>query len=219
MNPFRILSLLLPLAALTVNAEESWTSLFNGQDLSGWITAKGDPPEKGWEVRDGCIYRFRQGGDLYTERPYTNFVFEAEWKISKGGNSGIKYRVADYGGKRLGPEYQVLDDQRHIDAKITPKRRAAGLYDIIAAPDDKPLNAVEEWNQLRIVADGPRLEHWLNGVKVVEVDTSSDAWREAVAASKFKGVEGFGTAPSGPLMLQDHGNAVWYRNLRIRELP
>lgn len=195
-----------------------WKSLFNGKNLEGWTTSGGQPMTKGWVAKDGVLHRESKGGDLFTAKEYSNFIFELEWKISPAGNSGIKYRMTKYGSRLLGPECQVLDDDKHPDGKKGKNRQSGALYDILECNANKDLKAVGEWNHVRIVAKGSKLEHWLNGKKVVDIDTSSDEWKKLVAASKFKNVKGFGTAKAGRIMLQDHSDPVWYRNIRIQEL-
>jgi hypothetical protein len=122
----------------------------------------------------------------------------------------VKYRAKG----SLGLEYQVLDDGKHADGK-NPTHRTGSLYDLVAAPEDKPVKPVGEWNQAKIVADGPRLEHWLNGVKVVTIDQSCEDWKARFEKSKYKSNKGFGFGP-GHILLQDHGNEVWFRNLRVK---
>ncbi len=193
-------------------AEEEWIPLFDGKSLEGWTTLDGDPVTRGWEVRDGAIYRAGRGGDIITTAEFQDFVLEFEWKISERGNSGVKYRVQ----RNIGIEYQVLDDQEHPDRR-NPTHRAASFYDLLAAPDSKPLKPVGEWNHAKIVADGPKLEHWLNGELVASLDQSTEDWKKRFEASKYRKRENFGR-PASPILLQDHGDAAWFRNLRIRKL-
>ena len=134
------------------------------------------------------------------------------WKISKAGNSGVKYRIQ----ARHGFEYQILDDQRHKDG-VSPNHRAGALYDLVAPPENKRLNPVGEWNQAIIKAKGNHIEHWLNGQKIVEIEYGSTDWLKRFKESKFKKIKDYG-AWSGPIMLQDHGDEVWFKNVRIREL-
>ncbi len=211
---FRAL-LLLPAIALALvsplaRGEEGWISLFDGKTLKGWTADKTDTIEN-WEVQDGCIHWTGKGANLNSTQDFLNFELEFEWKVAPGTNSGLKYRYS--GG--IGPEYQILDDEGgHAGGK--EKGVTASLYEI-KAPTGKVLKPVGEFNQSRVVARGNHLEHWLNGVKVVEIDIDTPEWAEAKAGSKFKDKEGFATKP-GPIHLQDHGGEVWFRNLRIKPL-
>ncbi|CAN5472695.1 hypothetical protein BH23VER1_BH23VER1_22350 [soil metagenome] len=195
-------------------------ALIDGDSLAGWETAGGKPAEvgEGWVIEDGgVLHRAGKGGDLLTAKEYGDFELEFEWKIAEGSNSGVKYRVARFGGSLLGIEYQVIDDNKHSDAK-DPKRQAASFYAIFAPSPDKTTKEVGEWNTAKIVAKGTVFEHWLNGEKVLEFDTSSPEYAEAKAASKFKDAEGFGQNPEGKILIQDHGDPVWYRNIVITPL-
>ncbi len=210
------------IAALTATAFGGEpVSLFNGKDLAGWTGADGKPVSAGWLVEEGgVLHRAARGGDLYTAREYGDFELSFEWKVAAAGNSGVKYRVISYAGKGfLGPEYQLLDDARHPDGKIGPQRQTASLYDLFA-PDaeSKKLKPAGEWNSTRIIARGTRLEHWLNGAKVLEVDTASEAFKAAYAKSKFKSTPDFALNAKGRIMLQDHGDEAWFRSITIREL-
>lgn len=189
-----------------------WEPL-TGADV--WADGKGAAPAAGWVFEDGVIHRTAKAGDIFTKKKYLDFELEFEWKVAAGANSGLKYRM-----KGVGPEYQVIDDTKHPDAK-NGSRTTASLYDIKAPAADKPLKAVGEWNASRVVAKGKHLEHWLNGSKVVEIDLDSAEWKELFAKSKFaktKGAEDWFARETGPVMLQDHGDEVWFRALRIREL-
>ena len=199
--------------------DAGWQLLFDGETTAGWrsIKAPGFPAE-GWEVSGGTLHHTRGGGDLVTERSFGDFELEFEWKVSPGANSGVKYLVSEAdAGAAFGPEYQVLDDERHSDAERAT-HRAAALYDLLPA-EGKLLAPVGEFNQGRIVSREGRIEHWLNGVRVVDVDTASDQFAAAHAASKYKGSPGFARGHRGRIALQDHGDEVWFRSLRIRELP
>ncbi|MBL8190632.1 MAG: DUF1080 domain-containing protein [Acidobacteria bacterium] len=214
------------------NAEKKagWKLLFDGKTLTGWRGFHNQQVPEGWGVADGCITKVKTGsttktgGDLITIDQFENFEFSVEWKLEKGGNSGIKYLVSESlpptGRSGVSFEYQVLDDDNHPDAKqgIAGNRTAGSLYDLIAASKDKKLNPPGEFNHSRIVVKGNHIEHWLNGIKVVEFDRSSDAYKQRVAESKFKNTKGFGEAKQGHILLQDHSDAVWYRNIKIRAL-
>jgi len=207
------LLLLLPWTAF---CKEEALPLFDGKTLNGWSDKEGGQPGAGWVVEDGCIVRKEKAGDLYSKRRFKDFEFSFEWKIVAGCNSGVKYRVTDYSGTVLGLEYQIIDDAKwkyapdHIGA-------TASIYAIKPARAEKKLNPPGSFNKSRIVANGKRIEHWLNGKKVAEIEIDSDDWKKRHAASKFRKRPDFG-AKKGHFMLQDHGGEVWYRNLMIREL-
>lgn len=191
-------------------------SLFNGKSLDGWTTKEGTAPGAGWIVEDNCIVRYEKAGDLYSNETFKDFELSFEWKIMAGCNSGVKYRVADYSGAILGPEYQILDDDKwkygadHLGA-------TASLYAIKGAIADKPIKCPGQFNTSKIIAKGNHLEHWLNGIEVVEIDIGSKEWEAGLAASKFKKRPDFGSK-EGRIMLQDHGGKVWFRNLKILKL-
>lgn len=211
-------------AEKTDKAEGEWTPLFDGKSLDGWRTL-GGKAIAGWEAKDGVL-RFvpskgAAGQDIYTEKEYSSFILDLEWKIPEGGNSGVKYRMRWYEEEYLGPEYQILGEKPEPGARRGASKGLTGaLYDII--PIDlsaRDLRPADRWNAARIVADGPRIEHWLNGKKLVDVDVTSDEFKAAIAASKFRSREGFAQNASGRIMLQYHGSEVSFRNIRIQELP
>ena len=191
------------------------------QPLTNWTADGGKPAPAGWVAeKDGVLHRAAKAGDLYSVKEYTDFEFSWDWKIAEGGNSGVKYRVIAYEKKgNLGPEYQLLDDVKHADAKVGPQRQTGSLYDFVP-PDAaaKKLNPPGQWNTSKIIVRGTKFEHWLNGAKLLEMDTASDAWKAAHAKSKFKDLASFAQNPKGRIMLQDHGDEVWFRNLTIKEL-
>lgn len=208
-----------------------WRLLFDGKTLASWRGFHSQEVPGGWGVENGAIKKTqgrgtpdKPGGDLITVDQFGNFEFSIEWKLSKGGNSGIKYLVSESlpptGRGAISFEYQVLDDDNHPDAKmgIAGNRTAAALYDLIAPAAGKKIRPVGEFNQTRIVVRGNKIEHWLNGEKALEFDRSSEAYRQHLAESKFKDTKGFGEATRGHILLQDHGDEVWYRNIKIREL-
>jgi hypothetical protein len=194
-----------------------WTPLFDGKSLVGWTSDTGGKPGDAWKVEDGAIHRAGKAGDMLSAKEYKDFEFEFEWKISAKGNSGVKYRVQKSPGGWLGPEYQVLDDNGHPNGKVADTT-ASSLYEIAPAAKDKDLKPVGEWNVSKIVAKGTVLEHWLNGKLTVKIDTTSEEWKKLKADSKFSKMEDFAGPAAGHLLLQDHGDEVWFRNLRIREL-
>ena len=191
-------------------------ALFDGKTLNGWTSSDGSAPGSGWKVGDGCIVWLQRSGNLYTKSSFKDFEFSFEWKITPGCNSGIKYRVADYSGEVLGPEYQLVDDVRR---KYSPGSKSAtsSLYAIKGPSAKKKMKPIGEFNHSRILAKGNHLEHWLNGEKVLQIEIGSQEWRGLHATSKFKKRPDFATKP-GRIMLQDHGGKVWFRNLKIREL-
>jgi hypothetical protein len=201
--------------------EAEFLSLFDGKTLQGWTDVNGKPPSSGWSVEDGVIHRNAlKAGNIITERQFDNFELRFEWKVNKGGNSGLKYRTFPVPKKGLyGCEYQILDDDNHPNGKKATTRCGA-LYDLYA-PDEgqKVVKPVGEYNASRVVAQGTRIEHWLNDKKILEVDTASDDWKDRIAKSKFKTFKEFGAEKPGPILLQDHNNEIWFRNIKIRPLP
>lgn len=186
--------------------------LFPSDNFSQWTKVNGKPVGSGWMIKNGVIHRKSLSGDIITKEKFKDFELTFEWKISEAGNSGIKYRTRG----SLGLEYQVLDDQKHRDNK-NPSHRAGSLYELVAAPDSKSLNPVGEWNSGKIIAKGDQIEHWLNGEKVVEILWGTNDWKERFQKSKYRRNEGFGSW-KGPILLQDHMDPVWYRNLKITRL-
>jgi hypothetical protein len=204
-------------------AAEGWRLLFDGQDLSHWRGYRRETPPAGWSVQDGILTLVPGGerGDLMTREQFADFDLRVEWRISRGGNSGIIYRISEDAPQpwHTGPEMQVLDDDEHPDGRLgrDRNRTAGAMYDLIGPPPGV-VRAVGEWNEARVIARGNRIEHWLNGHKIVDVELGSEEWNRLIAASKFDEMEGFGMQPEGHIALQDHGDPVWYRNIRIRPL-
>lgn len=188
--------------------------LFEDKDFSKWTKVDGSPVGKGWRIqKNGVVVRHgKDAGSINTKEHYRDFELVFDWKISEGGNSGVKYLVKG----SLGLEYQVLDDAKHKDGKI-PSHRSASIYELVAAPDDKPVKPVGKWNSARVVVKDNHVEHWLNGVKVAELVIGSADWKKRFEASKYKKHEGFGFW-TGPIHLQDHQDVVWFRNVKIRKL-
>ena len=201
--------------------------LFDGKSLQGWTDAAGRPisPSEahGWKAEGGELVRKGRGGTIYTAGEYEDFILEFEWKIPKGGNSGVKYRVRHYKkglwGRPgwLGFEYQIYGDRNPKAGK--GKGSAGALYALYAPNDKKELAEHNTYNAARIVVRGTHIEHWLNGEKIVETDTSSEEFAERVKASKFNQVPQFGQNRKGRIQIQDHGSNVAYRNIRLTVLP
>jgi hypothetical protein len=201
---------------------DGWKLLFDGKTTKGWHAYKGKEVGDKWKAADGALVfnpkDGKKGGDIVTDDEYENFELSVEWKVTPGANSGIMYRVAETKGApyETGPEYQVLDNKGHSDGK-NPKTSAASCYALYAPTKDvtKPIG---EWNKTRIVVNGNKVEHWLNGVKVVEYEFGSDDWNKRVTGSKFAKMDRFGKEKKGHIDLQDHGNEVAYRNIKIKVL-
>jgi hypothetical protein len=200
--------------------QSGWKSLFNGKDLTGWRNYKSQTVGPGWTVVDGVLTRSGDNaGDLITVDKYKNFELALDWRISEGGNSGILYRGTEDNDYiwQSAPEMQVLDNERHSDGKLelTSAGSDFGLY---PAPHSVT-HPAGQWNSVRIVVNGNHVEHWMNGTKVVEYELGSADWKERVAKSKFATMPNYGKASEGYIALQDHGDKVEFRNIRIRVLP
>jgi hypothetical protein len=208
----------------TLTADEKsagWKLLFDGKTTAGWrAIGKQEFPTKGWIVEDGTLKHVAKagGGDITTAADFENFDLTWEWKIGPAGNGGLKYNLPD--PKRgVGCEYQMLDDEGHPDGKVGGRlHQSGGLYDVVPpTPETKPA-VVGQWNTSRIRVEGNKVEHWLNGAKSVEYEFGSDALKAEIAKSKFKTTAGFGIKTKSPILLQDHGDEVVVRNIKIREL-
>ena len=211
-------------AKLDLTASEKaagWKPLFNGQSLQGWrLYNKKAEPGAGWRAEDGVLKKVakEKGGDIITEAAFDDFDFTWEWRVAPGGNNGVKYLVTEQRPSAPGHEYQLIDDTGHPDGKLGAKRQTASFYDVLPPKAEKVLKPAGEWNSSRILLQGNRVEHWLNGAKVLEYELGSETVKAAVANSKFKNASGFGTKIKGHIMLTDHGDEAWFRNLKIREL-
>ncbi len=216
---------------LPSEANNGWKLLFDGKTTTGWHNYNKTTIGTSWVVNDGAImldakknpdghWQVADGGDIVTDEEFENFEFNIEWKISPCGNSGIIYNVVEDPKHEYvwhtGPEMQVLDNVCHPDSRY-PSHRAGDLYDLIISSYEaaKPAG---QWNKVRIIQNNGKVEHWLNGVRVVEYDKSSKSYLDLIAKSKFKDMPGFGIAPKGRISLQDHGDKVWYRNIKIKNL-
>ena len=199
------------------NREVGFTPLFKGETENWKAYGKEGWPE-GWKFEDGALHRHAGGGDLASKDEYGDFDLRFGWKVSPGGNSGVMYRVteSDEPAYLTGPEYQVLDDAKHQDGK-NKLTSSASLY-ALYPPTEDVLKPAGEWNRSRIVVQGNHVQHFLNGTKVVDVEIGSDDWNKQLAASKFATWPKFGKNAKGKIVLQDHGDEVWYRNMRIKDL-
>lgn len=208
-----------PNTLTTREIREGWQLLFDGRTTSGWHNYGRSGPARGWQVIGDDLVRTGPGGTLVTDRQFGSFELEFDWKVKAGGNSGVLYwgHEASPAMYENAPEYQVLDNAV-LGNDPSPLQAAGALYALYPAPLDatKP---VGEWNHGRIVANGSKVEHWLNGVKVVEADFDSKAMQAKIAASKFAQWPTFAKQRRGHLGLQDHSDSVWYRNIMIRERP
>ncbi|MEO7319310.1 MAG: DUF1080 domain-containing protein [Chthoniobacteraceae bacterium] len=230
MRRLLILSLALSLNAfgaepnILTDAEKTdgWKLLFDGKTTAGWQALGGKPfPEKGWTVTDGTLHHAKGagGGDIVTVDAYEDFELAWEWKIAEGGNSGLKYNLPDP-AKGVGFEYQLLDDAKHPDSKLHGgTRTTASLYDVLPAAANKTLKPPGEWNASRILVKGNHAEHWLNDIKTVEFEMGSEALKTAIAGSKFKSNAAFGVKSKSPILIQDHGDEISLRSMKIRPLP
>jgi hypothetical protein len=210
----------------TTEKKEGWQLLFDGKAIDQWRGyQKKDMTGLRWAAKDGCLdlpssdgHDTKGARDIVSTTEYDDFELTWEWRIAPGGNSGVKYFVSEDRPAALGHEYQTIDDDKHPDAKVKDSRRTASFYDVLPAPTARP-RAVGEFNQSRIVVKGNHVEHWLNGARVLAYELDSPPLRTAIAASKFKSVEGFDKHKRGHILLQDHGDGICYRNLKIRPLP
>ncbi len=208
-----------------------WQLLFDGKSTTGWRNFNKKTIGSGWIIQDDALmlnaqknenggWQSEDGGDIITDAEFQDFELKLDWKIQPCGNSGIIYNVVE-GDEyqyvwQTGPEMQVLDNACHPDGKIE-KHRAGDLYDLISS-SQVTVKPAGEWNQVRIVSKGGHVAHWLNGVKVVDFQMFTDDWWNMIAKSKFSDMPGFGKAKKGHISLQDHGNRVWYRNIKIHIL-
>jgi hypothetical protein len=200
-----------------------WRLLFDGSSTAGW-RGYGKPDMTGlrWVVKDGAICLPPADGadtrghrDIISQDTYGDFDLTWQWQVQPGSNSGVKYFVVEGGGAAIGHEYQIIDDAKHPDAKVSPERQTASFYDVKSATA-RPTKPVGEWNTSRVLVSGNHVEHWLNGTKVLEYELGSAETLALVQDSKFKANEGFGTKKPGHILLQDHGDAVCYRNIKVR---
>lgn len=212
-------------------ATNGWKLLWDGKTNEGWRSAKGaEFPKGGWTTDGGTLTIHETGGgesssagDIITREKYSDFELSVDFKITPGANSGIKLFVdpeLNKGeGSSIGVEFQILDDVLHPDAKLGREgnRTIGSVYDMITAPATKRVNPVGEWNNARILSEGKNVTYWLNGVQTAKFERGSKEWRDTVAISKYKVWPSFGELPTGHILLQDHGNEVFFRNIKIRD--
>ena len=211
--------------ATTTADGSGWIQLFDGKDLKGWRGyKKPDASSTRWRVEDGLLTIPQTGAgdthgreDLITDDTFEQFDLRWEWKISQGGNSGVKYFVLEDRPDAIGHEYQMIDDERHPDAKIGPHRQTAAFYDVFPA-HDRPMKPAGEWNSSEVIVKGKHVTHILNGKSVLEYDLDSPALMAQIQKSKFKGIERFGHLQNGHILVQDHGDQVWFRKIEIKRL-
>jgi hypothetical protein len=210
--------------------KDGWKLLFDGKSMNGWHKYGGEPVGSAWKVNDSSIFldasqvenwQIKGGGDIVTDEDFEDFHLKLDWKVDSNGNSGIIFYIHEDSVKyewpwMTGPEMQVLDNNGHPDAKIN-KHRAGDLYDLISSSKETVKPALE-WNQVEIKSEKGKLDLYLNGVNIVSTMMWDDNWKKLISESKFKTVEGFGAYKKGKLGLQDHGNNVWFRNVRIKRL-
>jgi hypothetical protein len=206
-----------------------WVLLFDGTTTTGWRGAYSTEfPKHGWVVKDGELRgelsagaESGNAGDIVTLKKYRNFELVFDWKLGKGGNSGVKYFIEERQpkpqGSQAGYEYQLIDDADYIynEKHLPQDLKTASIYDVVAA--DKPDSKVNIWHSSRIIVKDNHIEHWLDGKQVLAIDRTSDVFKKGVLDSKFKNYEGFSTIPEGHILLQDHGHSVAFKNIKIKE--
>ena len=201
--------------------KEGWQLLFDGKTSAGWKSYDGKPfPALSWKIENGTltVVPTDKKIDVVTEEEFSDFELSLDFKISKGANSGVKYFILP--GKNLGCEFQILDDDEHPDAKLGKdgNRLQGGLYDLIPPASDKKDKPIGKWNNARIISKGNHVEHWLNGKKIVSYERGSKKFNALVAESKYKNNKEFATQKKSAILLQDHGDVVSFRNIKIRKM-
>jgi hypothetical protein len=209
-----------------VSKATAWISLFDGKSLKGWHGYNKKGPVKSWEIEDGALVclgaaKDASGGDIVTDKKFSDFELKWEWKVNKGSNSGVLYHVQEgpkwHGSYETGPEYQIIDDVG-FPKKLEDWQQAGADYAMQPANNQKVLKPVGEWNTSMIVFKKGHVEHWLNGRKIVEFEAWSDDWNKKRNEGKWKDYPDYGKAKTGEIALQDHGDKAFYKNIFIREL-
>ncbi|MEX2591916.1 MAG: DUF1080 domain-containing protein [Anditalea sp.] len=205
---------------------EGWELLFDGEDLQKWRSVKSETfPSDAWVIEEGSLVLAERGGDIVTREKYGDFELAWDFKLTHGANSGIKYFVDSITNKSNGnvvingPEYQIIDDLNHDEIKKDPNGLSStGALYLLYAPENKTLNPADQWNHARIIAKGNQVEHWLNGTKVVSYQRGSKGFMDKMEETKFKDYPDYGQIPEGHILLTDHHDKVFFRNIRIRRL-
>jgi len=207
----------------TVSSDEGdWVILFDGSNMDAWRNFKSDT--SAWRIEDKALNTIGGSGDLITKETFSNFELEFDWRISEGSNSGVIYLSQEsdkYNSTyETGPEYQLIDDESYgtIHNITLEKSQMSGANYALDDPQNVQLNPFGDYNQGKIIVDNGHVEHWLNGQKVVEYDLWTDEWNARVAETKFKDMPDYGQSKEGHIALQDHGDPVWFKNIRIRQL-
>jgi hypothetical protein len=211
----------------TIIPEGEWVVLFEGSSIDHWRGIRSEGfPEDVWIINGNELIVLGRteegpgGRDIITKKMYSDFVLELEFKLTELSNSGIKYFVRDdlpgYEGRFLGPEYQLVDDEKYPDALIGKDRQTGALYELIPPPDSKKYYHPGQWNKAKIVVNGDMVEHWLNGEKIITYNIKSDALQALIAKSKFHDVEGYAVIDEGYILLQGHGEEVSFRDIRLK---
>ena len=213
-----------PNALTAAEKKQGWVLLFDGTTLDGWRGyKKADAGGTRWQVENGTLTLPKEtvagtrAGDIISKDTFEQFELAFDWRVAEGSNSGLKYFILEDRDSAIGHEYQLIDDERHPDAKIGPHRQTAAFYDVLPAAQ-RPTKPAGEWNSSRVVVRNQTVEHWLNGTKVLQYELNSPALNAAIEKSKFKGIERFGKRQSGHILLQDHSDQVWFRNVKVRRL-
>jgi hypothetical protein len=217
-----IMSAFDPLSAQNTLTDEEraagWRLLFDGQSMAAWRGYKQQTMPAGWQAVDGTMARVGEAGDIITREQFQDFELALDWKVAPGGNSGVMFRVTEDAELtyHTGPEMQILDNAGHPDG-ANPSTSTGSNY-ALHAPTANVAKGAGEWNSVRLIVKGNHVEHWLNGTKIVEYELGTPEWKKLVAASKFNAWPGYGVAPRGHIALQDHGDAIAFRNIKVREL-
>ncbi|AHM63048.1 hypothetical protein D770_24015 [Flammeovirgaceae bacterium 311] len=225
-NPDKFTSLAAAPNALTAEEEaDGWELLFDGTNTDQWTGVGSDTfPENGWIIENEALV-LAEGGNIMTRKEYADFDLRFEFNMTPAANSGIKYYVSKLTNKESGkvvtngPEYQIIDDYTNPDVKdqADEREKAAALY-LLYAPTDKNLLPAGQWNTGRIVSKDQKVEHWLNGVQVLSYNRGSQDFRERKKATKFKNYDAYGESERGHILLTDHGDKVYFRNIKIKQL-